>query len=62
MFKYYLMHRSAPKIVVKYIPHRSLGFQIAVVFNSADIVEDKVTVETIIVTRQACQKYYRRQC
>lgn len=48
------MHWRAPKIVVEYVPNWSLWLQITVVFNSTDIIEDEITVKTVVVRRQAC--------
>lgn len=45
------MHGGAPEIIEEQVRDRSVRSQIAVLFDRTDIVENKITITTIIVAR-----------
>lgn len=45
------MHGSTPEIIEEQVRDRSVRSQITVFFDRTDIVENKITITTIIVAR-----------
>lgn len=55
----YLLHWCAPEIVENDVLERRMWSQIAILLDGRNIIEDKVTIECIVIAKDAYKNYCR---